>query len=86
MALHYNGITVGINPFILRDNIVRLSSNRVVMHPYTAACLMLETTAFEYKCVFKELGVIDEAVDACVDSILKIINLKIDSYDNSRLY
>jgi len=78
MELYFEGVEVYFNPWLPKSKIMKTDDNQVIMHPYTGACMMLETTTYEYKDVFKQLGVTNHAVDACIDSALKLLYFKID--------
>jgi len=76
-SMFYEGFEIRFSPFLGKDRIVQ-TNNIVVMHPYTGAALMLEITSNTYTEVFKQMGVTNHSVDACTDSILKYINIKIE--------
>jgi glycerol-3-phosphate dehydrogenase len=79
MNLNFEGIEVYFNSWIEKERVIKTDNNQIIMHPYTGACMMLETTSYTYKNVFETLGVTNSAIDACCDSALRLIKTKIDN-------
>lgn len=75
MDLQIEGLPVFLNPFLGIETVIKTDDNEVVMHPYTAGMMMLETTAYTYLSVFQKIGVTDHAIKACLDSALKRLEL-----------